>query len=359
MNKDTSSKPQYMPVVKVKTVYFYENAVKSVAPTSRLVDVSKLQGIIGHKRRAGDICGFSLASRSRLRNFLASCCVPNSVLYGLTLTLPNLKHIKISDTIQDEEKTAFTRGQSFSGIVNRFCLYFKRRFPNSALVWRAELQKRGAPHLHCAVYLSRFDHEKIEADTTQYRRQPSRVVCRVFNLPLAAEFVSLWTKAVQPVWISTGEEFSEWFGHLLVGMGLCLDALPDAPRLIRYMCDHLSKHKKEQLGYRGRQWGKCGKFSFQTPEVLRGDDVVTSYAQDYTQQAIGMIRRHTVYKDCIFGYCRSRYHKATSGVSYAGSETIGRIKKWALQRAFDERETNALKMERRIAKSFECGEPSK
>lgn len=63
------------------------------------------------------------------------------------------------------------------------------------------------------------------------------------------QFIDLWTQAVKNLHGGSRQHFRE---H-----GIKLDELDPANcgNLYRYLADHASKHKQDQLGYMGKQWG--------------------------------------------------------------------------------------------------------
>jgi hypothetical protein len=97
----------------------------------------------------GDVCGFSPKSRTRMRKLLAALHserMQNDSLF-VTLTYPSV----YPDAPRDQKShlTAF---------VKRLV----RRFPGLGVVWKVELQERGAPHFHVLTIGQRFiPHEWI------------------------------------------------------------------------------------------------------------------------------------------------------------------------------------------------------
>lgn len=101
-------------------------------PKNQLLSVTG-KGIGGQRSY---ISGFSGSSRMRLMRLLASLmrtCIP----IFITLTYPGVW--------SDNPKEWKTH-------LDRFEKSVMRKFPGSALVWKLEAQKRGAPHFHCLLY---------------------------------------------------------------------------------------------------------------------------------------------------------------------------------------------------------------
>ena len=171
-------------------------------------------GATGVKR--GCIDSFSSAARLRLRIALLRYCLEGGFRVGVTLTLP----WSVSDwslVMSD-----------FRAVMHRFRVYWLRRFPDSAAIFRVELQKRGAPHLHMVSWHLRRDED------------------------LASAYFNLWYDSL--LRDLRGGSYSDFARH-----GVKVDLLPNVIASIRYLCDHASKGKQAQLGYKGKQWGILGK----------------------------------------------------------------------------------------------------
>lgn len=169
----------------------------------------------------GAIRGFSAHSALRLRRLLLHCRLDKPCLmYGVTLTLP-WRSISLGAALV-----------AYRAAFNRFSMSFKFKFPNSAMVFRHELQVRKMPHCHIVLYASRDDFSSY--DNVHY---------------ITSEFGRLWLLALK----------SQMYGGSLVGFaryGVKVDkSIGDSAAAYRYLCDHTSKHKVSQLGYQGKQWG--------------------------------------------------------------------------------------------------------
>ena len=99
----------------------------------------------------GKITQFSPGAARRLREALFSNSLATEhKTFGLTLTVP--WHAETFEPLMEEWRATF----------RRFQISFLRRFPNSAAIYRNELQKRGAPHIHAVVYLSTLDISTLD-----------------------------------------------------------------------------------------------------------------------------------------------------------------------------------------------------
>lgn len=163
----------------------------------------------------GDILAFSHAAARRLREWFMTKHVPNWNLFAVTLTTHHI----------------FSPNEWRSA-----CKRFRQSLirENFAGVWRVELQRRQAPHLHVAFWLP-----------------PSATV-----------------EAVSALWLrATGEEGDpSAIAHAVMSKKIEADESGWAV----YMGLHGGKHKREQLGWLGKQWGIWNRerFTDRTPEVF-------------------------------------------------------------------------------------------
>lgn len=169
---------------------------------------------------------FSRHSRLRLRESISKFNLPNvQNHYGLTLTLPWLS---------DKSKISFFNDE-YKKVFNRFQISLRRKFPNSAGIYRHELQQRKIPHCHLIFYLSSIDGY----DEKEF-----------FN-----QVKILWFQSLQ----------GNLFGGSLTYFtqhGVRIDRLDSKIELFRYISDHTSKSKQAQLGYQGKQWGIFNRQAF-------------------------------------------------------------------------------------------------
>ena len=94
------------------------------------------------ERMRGKIGGFSPAARRRMRRLLLTACLDcPCVNYGITLTLP-------WHWDSDNPQPGL---DAFRAAWQRFRHAWIYRFPHSAMIYRVELQTRGAPHIHAIV----------------------------------------------------------------------------------------------------------------------------------------------------------------------------------------------------------------
>lgn len=188
------------------------------------------------KREKDDIQGFSRASRRRLRETLALAQLNSSgITYGVTLTIPSPTD---SDILSPDSVRELWRVLS----QHRF----PRLFPSSSLVWRIELQTRKQAHWHCVWYLSDLDAQKL-APTVEI--ETARQVA-------VGYMISLWQELVFEC-----VDTHNWTFKTLQGFtthSVQVQALTSTA-IVGYLCDHESKHKQDQIGWVGRQWGVIGR----------------------------------------------------------------------------------------------------
>lgn len=241
--------------------------------------------------RRGVIRGWSRASVRRLRDTLWSKSIPDSVIVGVTLTVPwKEENFKVCD--------------EFKSALNRLALMFKRRFPSSAFVYRVELQKRGMPHLHAIVYFATSDYGSVSSAKDWFTLQ--------------------WWKSFKDV---HGGSVEDYFKH-----GVDCKPLDDSPlRLMRYLCDHASKRKQEQMGWKGRQWGVIGSSRLSSLPEIRLPDFPTARSEGYFWRLLGRVCSYWQKGNFPFGLrCRPSTRKW--GVSFVpgGGDTVRRIYEAAL-----------------------------
>lgn len=166
--------------------------------------------------KRGQIVNFSSKSARRLREFLLTQKVGNEEYkrIAITYTLP----VNVSV-------------ESWYSIIKRWRQNLTR-FELSA-VWRVELQKRGVPHLHVVGYVRTF------------------VDCGAYWLS--------WVRAVDSVEEDSGLPITSHDGFLIYG---CVMRYVEGSRWYAYLAAHTVKHKNDQLGWRGRQWGVVNRALF-------------------------------------------------------------------------------------------------
>lgn len=160
----------------------------------------------------GEIQGFSPEASRRLKEFCMTQCVCERVVWAFTFTVR--RDISATD---------------WRSALKRFRMALK--YQGWAGVWRVELQRRGVPHIHAAMWL------------------PEDVG---------------W-KAVRDLWLSATRQEDDREARRHAVLGKPIPAAKEAGWTV-YQALHNGKHKESQLGWRGKQWGVWGRDMF-TPRA--------------------------------------------------------------------------------------------
>lgn len=226
----------------------------------------------------GNIRGFSSKSSLRLRRAILELRPAdfNGSVIGLTLTLPfkgDFFSKRAFDCLVDDYKKAF----------HRFTVSFSRRFLSSCAIYRHELQQRRAPHCHLVVYLSDLDFKMVgvgrNSNINDWR-------CIVFGL---------WLNAI------TGFKYDcNIQGFMKHGIHAQIISGDEKIAAMRYLCDHASKHKVSQLGYKGKQWGFIRRVAFSPAPGVHID--FRSYQEQVKFiRCVRKVCRYQIKADCNFG----------------------------------------------------------
>lgn len=192
------------------------------------------------RKQRGKITNFSTHARQRLRRLLVESSLPNSERLGFTLTLP------WRGIVWDEKAMS-----EFRDCFNRFGLKFRRTFPNSAAIFRVELQQRKAPHIHAVWFLHNDDIKARDLRVDVPHGTPTATVRALLCCCANNEISRLWCSCVP---IRATDNVRGFFEH-----GTQVDDIASDGAMFRYLADHTSKSKQAQLGYQGKQWGVLGR----------------------------------------------------------------------------------------------------
>lgn len=253
----------------------------------------------GRKKR-GKISGFSHHSAKRMRTALLYSEIPDCLHFAVTLTVPWLgkdengqyvhtKRLSSGKTVRSGDYSGYY--DEWRSTVLRFRMAFARAFPRSASIYRNEVQGRGAPHMHLLCYIAREDERNaLGAYGYDWRgKEAPRGGCRaplpavsagggsaaaesgaasvassepslravseadVFFEVVFAEIVrKLWVRSVWDMHGGTGWAFADGKAFHCVCFETSKRRSSD---MAKYISDHATKHKREQLGYVGKQWG--------------------------------------------------------------------------------------------------------
>lgn len=174
------------------------------------------------KREKGDIKGWSKESRMRMRRFLMDYREREGWQnFAVTLTVPG----------------PVMSAKAYKGLWDAFSRRLSRK--PLLMVWRAEVQKRGALHWHCIVSLPQ-----------------GRTKNDIFEI---------WWECIESLGAFEDKEKGISGTSRMAVMGshghsCCVEEEREGDCWWRYLCDHASKSKQEQIGQDiGRHWGVVGR----------------------------------------------------------------------------------------------------
>lgn len=265
----------------------------------------------------GEIKTFSAAARRRMRMFMLTHNVnPDLIECSVTLTVPG-------PTMSPEEKKALWK--YWTDEVNR---------KGWACLWRLELQKRGQFHWHCIMGLKNnygtwqqyFERiiEKAEKEGTSHKfryiikKDKNGLSYKKYYTVqefLLKEMVSeLWSKVLP------GERSKFSNDHTVE---LEMDRTGYAWR--RYMQDHASKLKDEQLADTGKQWGIINRKLFIDSRLILDVDFLSRRHWCIFNRPLMRLKNGTNKK-------KKRFKKISQGksVSFGKKDTFIKLYDWSV-----------------------------
>ena len=201
------------------SVAFASNGLKMTRPVSAHI---RRNNLAGHKPRGKMVGQFSRSSALNLRRKLA--CLPSETfrLWGATLTFPAQCYKSPDDFRKLFNKFTVGISNKLKGLSGGgYSAYF-------GFLWRVELTtgenagKVCAPHLHCIAWTN----------------APSDLL----------QFAADWCAAVE-------RHYDLARGSLDMQVASSVTELTSCQAAFQYVANHTTKHKEEQLGWPGRQWG--------------------------------------------------------------------------------------------------------
>lgn len=256
----------------------------------------------GGKR--GAIDGFSAAARRRLRQSLLRARLRETgYICGVTLTLPW--------SVADGAWMAYM--DKFRDSWDSYCHAWRRKYPHSAMIYRVELQQRGAPHIHAVCYMAAADGS-------------------VDNLK--ASLTGLWAQAMGNRVRWTDGAINGGYAH----RGVSVDHIKSMGAIMRYLCDHATKRKQAQLGYKGKQWGVVARANLDWLEPTPIE--LEPRAEVLFRRCLRRLCRYTLNKGnhalAPFGRHKGK-GRGGNGIRYGVSpDTARRIADWAINQAKEE-----------------------
>ena len=201
-------------------------------------------------RKRGDISTFSRKSARRLRECLAMASPKQEgvIPFGVCLTIPGA--VLAPSVVRD--------------IWHDFVVQVKRALPALPFVWRIELQRRKQAHWRLIAWAEPL--KKPDGSPLPFSTQIDT-------------FTNIWQKAVLKRCGALSERTFRGFIHHGVQIRPLLGS--SSTGIVGYLCDHESKHKQEQLGWQGRQWGVVGASNLD----FEGECVATVSLEEHKQAA--------------------------------------------------------------------------
>lgn len=304
----------------------------------------------------GRIKALSRNALSRLRDCIARTAHKsgNYRVYGMCLTIPWGSRDKTNpDNPTQEEASIIWR--EFVHHIGRLLDYLY-----CGILYRVELQTRGTVHWHMMVYLPIFDEPCDDPDERdlhyeqQYlhrisdlQRQHRGVRLYPSLLPKSRRKIDgQWLKRpmldigdaplynhraislIRAQWILANKRAYDIIAERRAGGGRCASAssapttrTPPAPIKtydfccncipldgvksgVAYLASHTTKHKQDQLGYQGKQWGILGQKHLEQPEPAildtdTNDQAIRVAAYRLLRKWIQRNRTASDYRVCI------------------------------------------------------------
>jgi len=159
--------------------------------------------------------------------------------------------------------------ETYKAMFHTFSVYAQRK--GWAGIWRAEVQARGALHWHVVLHLPPGSESEDVADLW-HRVLSSSGPVGILRKP--DEFDPCPDREDPTNW-DIYDSRLECPGA--VRYSAKVDASDGSERWWRYLCDHTSKNKQDQIGEGiGRHWGKIGRslYTVQHPDVQHVSDDV-------------------------------------------------------------------------------------
>jgi len=198
---------------------------------------------IGAKR--GKIKGWSYASRRRMREWMLDHEAPAGwTTYGLTVTIPG-PEVTVAEA---------------SAMWAHFC-HNHIQAAGYGMVWRLEIQKRKQPHYHALVCAP---PSSPDVDVRKEIRNMAWLAIDwmgpVPGLPITRKLPDTATHVDRTVTLVRCDSRMDLNGAYKYAVRV--DADDGEGRWLRYLQDHASKRKQEQVAESGRQWGVVGRKHF-------------------------------------------------------------------------------------------------
>lgn len=315
--------------IKTYGVRLYKQGIKTEAFSPR-----RGKRMVGGGRR-GKVEGWSKASRRRMREWMLTRYVPDAHLVGGNFTIPGLPM-----PAYPEQKKLWVW----------FCREVERR--GWGMVWRMEVQARGALHWHSLIYIPK---------TCVLDWRAPRVEVKVLWETAIRECLEKPFRPDPPIKTfrcrnnQTGKVyFDEWieFGSRMSIPGAsahaahCDDGTECHGAWLRYLQDHSSKTKQEQIAVgMGRHWGVVGRKRFVVGQQVEGYDLSPRQYFRFLRAFQRLCTPSFKVEGKPFGRKlgdRVKRGRIGNAVWFSRSDTIRRIVEWAIRTVREEKEHGAV-----------------
>ena len=272
---------------------------------SRLARSYGAGGVSGRKR--GKVSGFSAHSRSRLRNWLVRAQYTGEQVRGITLTIPGI---------------ALASESECERIWHQWHMRANRM--GVPIIWRKEVQARGAVHWHCIAWCDRVLLDRLRSNWW--------------------DSVSSLGEYKGPMRLKCGETVNCIAGSRMALPGAyehCVavdDDIADSGRALRYIADHASKRKQAQSKTTGRPWGIINRRRLPLSE--QGEHGIDPLVAPLFRRLARRLYAYRVPADCVFGTrierrSNARLLRKGEHVLIGNQSALLRLVRWCNSQAWD------------------------
>ena len=274
-------------------------------------------------KKRGVITPFSTHSRRRLKVALLSCdLTEGSWRCGVSMLLP-----------WHEEHWDGIVLKDFRASVEAFRMSFTRCFPQCAMIYRVEVTRAGAEHIH-AVFYAPIEDGWIEKSYTRILKSRVSADQKQFvgAIPPSADDSSkmeFLQRVISVLWFNSIKRrtISEQARLEYKERGVLVERIQSMPQMIQYMTSISSESKRLQSHLGAKAWGVIQKKHFKRNKPYRID-------------AHGRIR--VLFLRCISRLCRRRLSEGRHSLAPFGWHYAKRRKPIGLILGINKELTNRI-----------------
>ena len=298
---------------KGQAVFFYKGGVSIDAGERAVVEPPADVGGI-----RGKVSSWSKASRRRMRSFLLIHGPDHGWdSFGATFTIPGNRCSPSGELLPPPTP------EESKNLWDHFCKHYIDRY-GLGMVWRIELQKRGAAHWHCLIVSKGSPAGGITYDGVTSLAQFLLRDWWLKSLEILGKhcFLQKWGEAKKEM-IAL-----DCFHSQIMGADRCaVDIQTDDGRgaWLRYLQDHATKSKQEQVAGEGwgRHWGLIGRKRFST---MRAYDSI-----NFESEAV-FARFIRAYQRLCTPVMKHRHRREKFWKKFEGRPFDGRAVGWRIKR---------------------------